>query len=114
MPNSQVPTSGPVGIPVLLDFTGITQLSVDFALEQMQGAIEFIQAIYINNAANATAVNIVFSGMQYAIQCRASRQGIWPVLAPSGALAFTASAAAGMKVPIIVFNVQQPYFAWDV
>lgn len=103
-----------MGIPTLLDFTGITQLSVDFALEQMQGSIEFIQAIYINNAANANPVNIVFAGMQYAIQCRASRQGIWPVLAPAGALALTASATAGMKVPIIVFNVQQPYFAWDV
>jgi hypothetical protein len=109
-----VPTSGPVGIPFTLDFTNVTTVSTDFALEQMQGAIEFIQAIYIDNSENATPVEIVFSGMLYEIQCKGSRQGIWPVLAPTGALSLTAGATQGTKVPCIVFNVQQPYFIWDV
>lgn len=100
----------------MLDFSagGVVQISTDFGLEQMQGTIEFIQAIYINNRANGNPVNIVFGGMSYEIQCRANRQGIWPVISPVGRLDLTASATNGMKVPCIAFNVQQPYFTWDV
>lgn len=117
MPNTANPSSGPVGIPVPFNFNaGAAQnLSMDLALEQMAGKIDFIQSIFIDNRTSGQPFTILFSGMQYTIQCRPGRSGIWPVLAAQGALAFTANCpvVAPTTVNTIMFNTDQSYFYWD-
>lgn len=114
LPNSQKPSSGPVGIPVGLDFTGGDNAVGDLALEMMQGVLEFVQAIYIDNSKNTKSLTITFSGMAYNITVKAGVQGIFPVITQQGALSWrAASVGAALVVPIILFNVQQPYFQWQ-
>jgi hypothetical protein len=114
MPNNATPVSGSIGIPVPFDFTNKQQVSGDLTLEQMQSSIEYVQSIFIDNRANAQPFTIQFSGLQYTIQVKPGRQGIWPVLAAIGALQFTAVSAGGVVVPTIMFNAVMPYFFWDV
>lgn len=116
LPNTQKPVQGPVGINVDFSFTAlIQQISSDLALEQMQGVIEFVQSIYIDNRLNAQPFVITFSGLQQTIQCRPGRSGIFPVIAANGSLAFTAVSpvAAPLTVRTIMMNVEQNYFVWD-
>lgn len=113
LPNSQKPKSGPVGIPITLDFTGgNVNVSGDLALEMSQSVIEYVQAIYIDNSLNASPLTITFSGMGYKITVKANTQGIYPVITQQGALSWRASSAGNVAVPTIMFNVQQPYFQW--
>ena len=113
MPNTQIPAQGPVGIPIAFDFTTRQQISGDLALEQMQGAIEFVQSIFIDNRFNVQPFTISFGGMGYTIQVKPGRQGIWPVLAANGAMNFSGASNGGIVVPVIMFNTMQPYFYWD-
>lgn len=114
LPNTQKPNAGPVGVNVALDFTTVDNVAGDLALEQMQGQIEYVQAIYIDNSKNTKSLTITFGGIGYSITVKAGRQGIFPVVAPQGSLRWTAqSIAAVVVVPVILFNVQQPYFQWD-
>lgn len=115
LPNTQKPSQGPAAISVPMDFTGgKTQVNGDLALEQMTGTLEFVQSIFIDNRLNAQPFTITFSGTSYTIQCKAGRQGIFPVIAANGALSFTAVSNGGVIVPTLFMNVQYPYFIWDV
>lgn len=114
LPNSQKPKSGPVGIPITLDFTTADNAVGDLALEQMQGVIEFVQALYIDNSKNTKSLSITFSGLGYNITVKAGVQGIFPIITQQGALSWRAtSVGAAVVVPLIMFNVQQDYFQWQ-
>lgn len=114
LPNTSKPTSGPVGINVALDFTAVDTVTGDLGLEQMQGLIEYVQSIYIDNSANTKSLSITFSGTQQKITIKAGQQALLPVIAAAGKLSWTAvSTAAGLVVPTIMMNqVQQP-FLWQ-
>lgn len=112
MPNTQKPVSGPIGLPITLDFTGITTQDIDLALELQSGTIDYVQSVYIDNSANANALTLTFGGAQYKIVCKANFQGIFPVIAPVGIVRFTAACAGNPKIPIILFNTVVPYFLW--
>lgn len=115
LPNTQRPTQGPCGIPVPFDFTTRDVVTGDLTLEQASGTIEYVQSIFIDNRFNAKAFVIVFGGLQYTIQCKAGRQGLFPVITATGSLQFTAtSIGSGIVVPTIMMNVEQNYFTWDV
>lgn len=114
LPNSQKPVQGPCGINVELDFRTVDNVVGDLALEQMQGSLDFIQSIYIDNSANTKSLSITFSGTGYNITMKAGRQGIFPVIAAVGRLSWSAqSVAAAVLVKTIMMNEQQPYFQWD-
>jgi hypothetical protein len=108
------PKQGAVGIAINFDFTAVQVITSDLALEQQQGAIDFVQSIFIDNRLNAQPFVIVFSGLRYTIQCRAGRQGIFPVIAATGNLGFTATSTGGIIVPAIMMNTSAPAFVWDV
>lgn len=114
MPNTQKPISGPVGIPVTLDFSTVDNVTGDLALEQMQGVIDYVQAVYIDNSANIKSLSITFAGLGYNITVKAGVQGIFPIIAQAGALSWRAkSVGAAVIVPIVLMNVQQPYVQWQ-
>jgi hypothetical protein len=114
LPNSQKPLAGPIGIPVSLDFTTLDTVRGDLSLEQMQGMLDYVQAIYIDNSLNTKSLSIIFSGLGYKITTKAGRQGIFPVITQQGGLSWQAtSTGSGLVIPVIMFNVQQPYMQWD-
>jgi uncharacterized ubiquitin-like protein YukD len=114
LPNTSKPTSGPMGVNVTLDFTNVDNVVGDLALEQMQGVIEYIQSIWIDNSANTKSLSITFSGTQQKITVKAGQQALLPVIAAAGALSWRAqSIGAAIAVPVIMMNqVQQP-FLWQ-
>lgn len=120
IPNQAVPVEGGVALPYNFDFTAVTTVRGDLALEQQQGVIAFVQSIFIDNRFNANPFIINFSGTNYTIQCRAGRQGIFPVIASMGNLAFAANsqtgggAAAGLIVPTLMMNTAINFFTWDI
>lgn len=118
IPNMQYPLDGGLAVPVAVDLTGgLLARNVDLTQEQSQGMIDMIQSIYIDNRAGGQTLLFTFAGMQYTIQVKAARQGIWPVLMPQGRVVFdvTATVAPNAIIPVIVFNnVPQSYFVWDV
>lgn len=114
LPSTQKPTSGPVGVNVALDFTGGDNITGDLTLEQVQGVIEFVQSIYINNAANTKSLSLTFNGLSYNITIKAGQQGLFPVILPNGSISWRAqSIGAGVIVPCIMFNTQQDPFLWQ-
>jgi hypothetical protein len=114
LPNTQKPTSGPVAIPVALDFTSTDNVTGDLVLEQSQGVIEFVQSIYINNKANTKSLTIIFGGLAYDITIKAGQQGMFPVLVPNGSISWKAtSVGAALLVPTIMYNVEQAPFLWQ-
>lgn len=114
LPNSSKPISGPTGLNVGLDFTAVDNVTGDLGLEQMSGTIDYVQSIYIDNSLNTKSLSITFSGTQYTITVKAGVQGIFPVIAANGTLSWRAkSVGAGVLVPCIMMNEQQPYFQWQ-
>lgn len=114
LPNSQIPTQGPVGIPVALDFTASDNVVGDLTTEQQNGVIDFVQAIWIDNRLNTKTLLITFSGLQQTLSIRAGRQGCYPVLPGPGRLSWNASSVgSGVLVSTIMFNVKLPYFSYD-
>lgn len=114
LPVGATPKQGNIGIGVDFDFRTVGQVNGDLSVEQQQGQIDFVQSIFIDNRLNASPFVITFSGLRYTIQCRAGRQGIFPVLAASGNLSFTAVSAGGIIVPTIMMSEKTAYFVWDV
>jgi hypothetical protein len=114
LPNTAKPVSGPVGVNVLFDFTVNNNISGDLALEQMQGVIDYIQSIYIDNSLNGKSISITFSGTQQTITIKAGQQALLPVIAASGKLSWTAvSNGAAVVVPTIMMNQPQNPFLWQ-
>lgn len=116
LPNNLKPLQGPCGLGINFDFTGgVLAIPADLMREQQSGIIDYVQSIFIDNRLNGSAFKITFSGFSFVINCKANRQGLFPVLAPSGgALSFLAESAGGVVVPTIMINVPMAYFTWDV
>lgn len=109
------PRKGPQGIPVSLDFTGgVISVDVDFALEQANGVIDFIQSMYVDNKDNAQNITFTFRGSGYIVRVRAGQQGIWTVIVPDGPVAFTAGTTGGVVVKTIFMNVSMPPMTWGI
>jgi len=106
-----VPEQGSKGVVVNFDFTTINVVSGDLTQEQSVNGISYIQAMWIDNRANAQAFAITFLGLLYTIQVRAGRQGIYPVFVAQGDVKFTAVSNGAVIVPTIMFNcLMQPWF----
>lgn len=116
LPNNQKPLVGPQGIGVNFDFTGgVQSIASDLTLELQSGKIDCVQSIFIDNRLNGQAFVITFGGFSFTINCKANRQGMFPVLAPIGAgMSFVATSTGGVVVPTIMLNIRQDYFFWDV
>lgn len=111
LPNTTIPVSGPVGINVSLDFTGGDNVTGDLGLEQMQGVIDYVQSIWIDNFSNTKTLTIIFSGTQQRLTIAAGKQALLPVIAATGRFSWAAtSVGSGIVVPVIFMNqIQQPF-----
>lgn len=119
IPNGQWPKQGPVACAVNFDFTLSGTISGDLGQEQNSHAIDFVQSIWIDNRANPNPFTIVFQGTLYTIQCKAGREGIFPVICATGIVQFTAingapAAAAAIVIPTLMKNTPSENFVWDI
>lgn len=113
LPNTTLPVSGPVGVNVSLDFTGGDNVVGDLALEQMQGMIDYVQSIWIDNFSNTKTLTITFSGTGQRLTIAAGKQALLPVIAAVGRLSWSAqSLGSGIVVPVIMMNQPQTPFVF--
>lgn len=114
LPNSAKPAQGPRGVPLDLVFAGAGVIEGDLQLEYSSGALEFVQSVYINNGAIATAFVLEIIGMGFIINVRANQQGVFPVIMGAGALRFRATAAGAGTVHLIFTNTEIQPSTWGV
>jgi len=104
------PKQGNRELPVLLDFTN-TGVINDSLFSEMQGQIETIQCVYIDNSANFSTLSLKFRKTQQVILAQPLTQGIYPVIEP-GAIEYQATTSQGQTVPIIFSNTAKDFNVW--
>jgi hypothetical protein len=103
---------GPKGLPIHLDFAALgTSIHIDLVQEEQNGAIDFVQSVWIDNASNLSSLTLTFQGTGQRIVVPAQSQNLYPVIASSPCV-FTATTAGGVAVDIICINVPMPLAAW--
>lgn len=111
--NGYAPQGGPRGLPISLDFTGQASYAIDLVQEVEANIINMVQAIYVDNSANANALTIIFDQTNQRIVVPATAQGIWPVITPKEAPRFVASTTqAAVVVNLLLLNVPMPLTQW--
>lgn len=117
LPNTAKPINGGVALPINFSFDvgGVASQNADLNAEMQANQIDFVQSIWIDNSANANPVTLIFAGMAQRIIVKKNHQGIYPLLIPQGPCGFSIATtlAAGLIVPVILFNVQIPQANWD-
>lgn len=112
--NLTQPIAGSMAVSQTLDFTAGTLLAFDLTDSIMVGKLDFIQSVYIDNADNSAALDLVFSGgpTTQRIRAQAQSEGWYPISWPKGAARFTAASQGGIKVNVIFANYPMPYVVW--
>ncbi|HEX2999854.1 MAG TPA: DUF1859 domain-containing protein [Armatimonadota bacterium] len=113
-PNLALPVAGSMGISETLDFTAQTVLAIDLTAEYLDGKLDFIQSVFIDNADNSANCDLIFSGGPIPQRIRALpfSQGWYPVSWPIGAARLAATSQGGIKVNVIFANFAMPYDTW--
>lgn len=103
-----------MAIAQYLDFTIVAALTVDLTNEYIDGKLDFIQSVWIDNADNNSALDLTFAGgpTNYRVRAQANSQGWYPVTWPKGAFRMSANSNGGVKVNILLTNFAMPYLAW--
>lgn len=113
-PNSQlVPQEGPIGVPLILDFSGaVTEYDLDMLLPVEQGRISMVQSIYID-LSNANAnVSVTIRGTNQVITAKAGTQGYYPVSVPNPPYLIFTSQANNARIQVILYNVPISGVVW--
>src|SRR3989304_4357644 len=86
-PNLHNPAQGSQAIAVTLDFTLLAAIRVDLSKEVLDGKIDFLQSVYIDNADNSAPLDLTFEGAPQSqrIRAQAFSQGWYPISWPVGA-----------------------------
>lgn len=113
-PNLAQPDAGSQAIAVPLDFTLSPNIIVDITAEFLDGVIDFVQSVYIDNADNPAPVDLIFTGApkNQRIRAQAFSQGWYPVSWPKGAGRLTAASSQGQVIQAIFANYAMPYLTW--
>lgn len=112
-PNLAIPQAS-MAISSVLDFTAGTVVAVDLTAEYMDGKLDFIQSVFIDNADNSSVIDLTFTGgpNPQRIRAQANSQGWYPVSWPVGATRLSATTQGGIKVSVMFANFAMPYIAW--
>jgi hypothetical protein len=111
-PNLAQPSEGSKAIAVSLDFSDGGIVVLDLTQEVLNGKLDFIQSVYIDNADNAANFDITFVGAPRSQRIRAQpySQGWYPVSWPVGNARFTAQTSEGQTIELIFANYAMPYY----
>lgn len=85
----------------------------DFVFEEGENDLEFIQAIAVNNLANAAALTVTVGATQQSLTIPIGKQAILPLYAPIPTrLKISSAVAAGVLIPIHLLNTPQASIVW--
>lgn len=104
------PRQGNRELPVLLDFTATGVINDDLSPEMQASNIETIQAVYIDNSLNSSALSLTFYPSGQNIQAQPYTQGIYPVIC-WGRINYKAITSQGIRVLVIFSNTPPTSFA---
>jgi hypothetical protein len=101
-------------VDFLVNFNNDSVFIKEFFQEQSREYIDYVQSIYIDNSASATAVTVSFAGTTAQIVAKAHSQGYYPILCPPGKIIVTVSKAAteATIMNLTLFNFMVPYVNW--
>lgn len=102
---------GPKYLPIDLDFTSLGLIAVNLYNENTTGEIDYVQALYVDNADNGNALTIIMNVTGQRLVIPPYAQGIYPALC-STPLEFVASTTPGVEVMIGCLNVPMPFTEW--
>lgn len=103
--NVIVPQGGPKAVPASLDFSNVGSIDIDGQSIIDAHAIEFIQAVYIDNSLNAVPFSLTSNTTQ-TITIAANSQGVYPIFVQNPPkMTAVCAQANGRKVPLIFLNV---------
>jgi len=116
VPNLAQPAAGSMAIASQLDFTAATTINLDLSPEVLDGKLDFIQSVFIDNADNTAACDIFFGGLPVygtqRIRAQAFSQGWYPVSWPVGMARISAQSQGGVKVNVLFANIAMPYIVY--
>lgn len=107
------PSAGSKVIQEVFDFTAAVSIIGDFLLEMMDGHIDNIQSVKIDNSQNPDQFILLVLGVGTVgdtIVVPPNTQGVYPITAPIGKLNYVASSFGGVKVPVNFYNIELPYY----
>lgn len=111
--NVIIPKGGPKTIPLIIDFSGITEWEVDGSQVVERGKIEYIQALWIDNYSNANPLTVQMNLTNMRLVVPARSQGFYPVLMPNPPK-FKFTTQAGPKVFLQFLNVPVQPMTWVI
>jgi hypothetical protein len=108
-----VPTEGPKGIPILLNFSSSAQYTLDLTLQVDQKKISMVQTVYVDASSATDDLSITINGTNQVVIAKAGTQGYYQLLVPYPPR-FTFDNSSGSDlIPIILLNVPIPGVVWS-
>ncbi len=108
----QVPPEGPKAIPLILDFSITNEYDLNLQNMVQRNFISQVQALWVDNSANADSLTINFPGLQSVI-IGGGRQGYVNVLCPNPPVMSFVS-AGGVISKIVLLNYPVTNATWTV
>lgn len=109
--NAIIPKEGPKTVSVPLNFALNASFLLDFTLAYQQTTMTVVQAVWIDNSANANELSISVDNTGQIIRVPPNAQGTFPIIAAIRPRITVASAGAAV-VPTMWLNVPLPLAVW--
>lgn len=81
--NAQVPSEGPVGLTVFLDFTATVEYFLDGKPLVDQGYVSLLQTVYLDTTDCVSELIMTIEGSRQKIRAKPNTQGYYPIVCPN-------------------------------
>ena len=100
----QVPAEGPRVVPVLLDFSIVTEYDLNIQNMQARNFISMVQSVFLDNSAGNTPFTVAIPGSGQKIIQSPGRQGYYQVLMPNPAqIVFSSQSGSVLRAFLLNF-----------
>jgi hypothetical protein len=104
--NVAIPDEGPKCIRADLDFSTLDDISIEGLLATTTGTMSYIQGVYIDNADNANAVELLCAVTNQRVTCPAQSQGYFPLIITNPPrLTASTPHIANLRVKMFFYNI---------
>lgn len=115
--NSKVPSEGPKCVPIVVDFTTVTNTaawSLDLTNLVNQAKMSYVQTVFVDNSQNPAQLRIVNAQSNQRIIVPANCQAYVPILQPNPPqLTISSVVAVGLTVPLYFLNFPVAPCVWS-
>lgn len=108
-----VPPEGSRAVPINLDFTSNVTYSLDLQNFIARNLISMVQAIFVDNSANASQLQIKMPNSGQMLVVPPNSQAYLAMLAPNPA-SFSFVSMGGVLVPILLLNFPVTNCVWKI